>query len=128
MDPDGAMLAEPKELNKNGPHPYEVEGIGYDFDVTACDKRYVDRWYKSFDRPSFQMSRRLVREEGILCGGSAGAAFHCAVQAIRDFGFADDPTKRCVVLLADGVRNYMYNTPYFLQLVLFFTVIQVNST
>ena len=108
MDPDGAMLAEPKELNRNGRPFYEVEGIGYDFDETACDKRYVDRWYKSFDGPSCQMARRLIREEGIFCGGSAGAAFQYAVQAIRDFGLADDPTKRCVVFLADGVRNYMY--------------------
>ena len=108
VDPDGSSLALPRELNKNGSHFYEVEGIGYDFDVTTCEKRYVDRWYKSFDKPSLECARRLIREEGFLCGGSSGAAFHYAVQALRDFGLADDPSKRCVVLLPDGIRNYMY--------------------
>jgi len=30
--------------------------------------QYVDKWYKSSDKPSFQMARRMIREEGLLCG------------------------------------------------------------
>lgn len=50
------------------------------------------------------MSRRLIREEGLLCGGSSGAAMHAAVvEAKARLG----PGQRCVVLLPDSVRNYM---------------------
>ena len=41
-------------------------------------------------------------------GGSAGAAMAGALHAIRHYGFDKDPSKRCVVMLPDGVRNYMF--------------------
>lgn len=105
VDPEGSLLAEPSELNKTSVTRYEVEGTGYDFIPTVLDRKFVDKWYKSTDKPSFQMSRRLIREEGLLCGGSSGAAVYCAVQAIKDFGLKDG--HRCVVILPDSVRNYM---------------------
>ena len=43
------------------------------------------------------------REEGLLCGGSAGAAAAAAVRAAAQL----KEGQRCVVILADGVRNYM---------------------
>ena len=49
------------------------------------------------------MARRIVREEGLLCGGSCGSAM---VAALKEA----DSLKRgqnCVVLLPDGIRNYM---------------------
>ena len=49
------------------------------------------------------MARRLIKEEGLLCGGSSGASMHCAVQAAQDL----QPGQKCVVILPDGVRNYM---------------------
>lgn len=51
------------------------------------------------------MSRRLIREEGLLCGGSSGAAVHAAVKEAKRQGLGAG--KRCVVLLPDSVRNYM---------------------
>ena len=51
------------------------------------------------------MSRRLIREEGLLCGGSAGAAVHAAVAEAKRRRLG--PGDRCVVILADSVRNYM---------------------
>jgi len=47
---------------------YEVEGIGYDFVPTVCDVRVVDKWYKSGDKSSLNMARRLIKSEGLLCG------------------------------------------------------------
>uniref|UniRef100_A0A0B7B823 Cystathionine beta-synthase n=1 Tax=Arion vulgaris TaxID=1028688 RepID=A0A0B7B823_9EUPU len=105
VDPEGSILAEPESLNKNEVSFYEVEGIGYDFVPTVLSREYVDKWYKSMDKPSFLMSRRLIREEGLLCGGSSGSAMHCAVQAVKDFGLKKG--QRCVVILPDSVRNYM---------------------
>lgn len=106
VDPHGSILAQPEELNKT-PKPYAVEGIGYDFIPTVCDRHpsLIDRWYKVDDKPAFIMARRLIKEEGLLCGGSSGCAMHIAVQAAKDFGLTKD--HRVVVILPDGVRNYM---------------------
>ena len=51
------------------------------------------------------MSRRLIREEGLLCGGSCGSAVIGAMQAVKDYNLG--PDKRVVVILADSTRNYM---------------------
>lgn len=106
FDPHGSDLAEPASLNDNKPAKgYQIEGIGYDFNPRVCDKTLVDEWIKTSDEPSFPMSRRLIKEEGLLCGGSSGTAMHYALQYIKDNKIGKD--KRCVVLLPDGVRNYM---------------------
>jgi len=104
VDPLGSILAQPEELNKlDGSGFYEVEGIGYDFIPTVLDRSVVDKWYKSNDKDSLTMSRKLIREEGLLCGGSCGAAVSSAMLAAKDL----KEGQRCVVVLADGLRNYM---------------------
>jgi len=102
VDPVGSILAQPDSLNGEI-SSYKVEGIGYDFIPTVLERKYVDKWYKSSDRESFLMSRRLIKEEGLLCGGSSGSAVYWAVEAAKELG----PGQRCVVLCADSVRNYM---------------------
>ena len=67
VDPVGSILAQPDSLN-GAISSYKVEGIGYDFIPTVLERKYVDKWYKSSDRESFLMSRRLIKEEGLLCG------------------------------------------------------------
>ena len=47
--------------------------------------------------------QRLIREEGLLCGGSSGASMACAVEAAKRL----KKGQKCVALLPDGVRNYM---------------------
>lgn len=88
---------------------YEVEGIGYDFIPTVLDRSMVDKWIKSEDCESLRMARQLIRHESLLVGGSSGAAMWAAMEAIRQAGeqFWLDPKRRVVVLLPDGVRNYM---------------------
>jgi len=103
VDPMGSILAEPENLNRTDVTYYDVEGTGYDFIPTVLDRSVVDKWIKSRDHETFIMARRLIKEEGLLCGGSSGASMYCAVQAARDLG----PGQKCVVLLPDGVRNYM---------------------
>ncbi|NP_001014367.3 cystathionine beta-synthase b [Danio rerio] len=103
VDPEGSILAEPDELNKTDKTQYEVEGIGYDFIPTVLDRSVVDNWYKSNDEESFAMSRMLIREEGLLCGGSSGTAMSAAVNVAKEL----KEGQRCVVILPDSIRNYM---------------------
>jgi cystathionine beta-synthase len=98
VDPEGSILAGPGEIKS-----YKVEGIGYDFIPDVLDRRLVDRWIKSNDRDSFLVARQLIRQEGLLCGGSSGSAVWAAMQVCRDLG----PGKRVVVILADSIRNYL---------------------
>ena len=56
------------------PHTYVLEGIGEDFLPSTMDFQYVDDVVRVNDRECFQMTRRLVREEGLYIGGSCGAA------------------------------------------------------
>ncbi|XP_037102146.1 cystathionine beta-synthase-like [Syngnathus acus] len=103
VDPVGSCLAEPEELNKTDKTQYEVEGIGYDFIPTVLDRSVIDTWYKSNDEESFNMSRMLIRDEGLLCGGSSGTAMAAAVNVAQEL----KEGQRCVVILPDSVRNYM---------------------
>jgi cystathionine beta-synthase len=104
LDPHGSILAQPESLN-NGITSYKVEGIGYDFIPEALDRSTVDFWLKTNDRESFLMARRLIRYEGLLCGGSSGTAVAGAIQAIKDAKLPKG--SRVVIILPDSVRNYM---------------------
>ncbi|KAJ6637068.1 Cystathionine beta-synthase [Pseudolycoriella hygida] len=105
VDPEGSILAEPESLNKSDVSYYEIEGIGYDFLPTVLDRSVIDKWYKVNDKESLPMARRINAEEGILSGGSSGAAVSVALKAVKDFDLKEG--QRCVVILPDGIRNYM---------------------
>ena len=94
VDPHGSILAQPESLN-GAISSYAVEGIGYDFIPTVLERKLVDKWIKTSDIDSLRMSRRMIKEEGLLCGGSCGAAMWAACQAAQELG----PGQRCVVIL-----------------------------
>lgn len=97
-DPIGSILA-------GGTHvaTYMVEGIGYDFIPDVLDRSLVDSWVKTNDAQSFQLARRLISEEGLLCGGSSGSTLAAALQMAPQLKSGAN----CVIILADGVRNYL---------------------
>ncbi|VEN40179.1 unnamed protein product [Callosobruchus maculatus] len=102
-DPEGSVMALPESLNKTDVTFYEVEGIGYDFIPTVLDRSVVDLWIKTNDKESLPLARRLIREEGLLCGSSCGAALSATLKAAKDLPAG----KRVVILFADGIRNYI---------------------
>ena len=83
--------------------PYLVEGVGEDFWPQAYDPAIADRIVAVSDADSFDMTRRLAREEGLLVGGSCGMAAVAALRVAAEAG----PDALIVVLLPDGGRGYM---------------------
>ncbi|HSB89305.1 MAG TPA: cystathionine beta-synthase [Anaerolineales bacterium] len=107
VDPVGSILAEawkrggsPAGLEA---FPYKVEGIGEDFIPSTLDLSLVDEVVVVDDAQSFLWTRRLVREEGIFCGGSSGAALAGAVAYARGL----EPDRLVVVLLPDSGSRYL---------------------
>jgi cystathionine beta-synthase len=104
-DPVGSIIAEYIKTGKMGQaHPYKVEGIGEDFIPSIYDFSVIDDAVTVGDKESFLMARRLVREEGIFCGGSSGTAVVAALHYALDHKLG--PDKLVVVMLPDsGTRN-----------------------
>jgi len=103
VDPEGSILAGPSDVKS-----YKVEGIGYDFIPEVLDRDLIDRWFKSTDVDSFRVARQLIRQEGLLCGGSSGTAAWAAIEVAKQMKPKADGSKpRIVVILPDSVRNYM---------------------
>jgi len=98
VDPEGSILAGPGPVRS-----YKVEGIGYDFVPEVLDRSLVDRWIKSNDGDSFRVARQLIRQEGLLCGGSCGSAVWAALKVAEDL----PPGSKVLTILPDSIRNYM---------------------
>lgn len=97
-DPEGSLLAGPEEIK-----PYHVEGIGYDFIPDVLDRDLVDTWVKTNDAESFKYARQLMKDEGLLVGGSSGTAIMAMLQQAKSL----KQGQNCVVILPDGIRNYL---------------------
>lgn len=83
--------------------PYKVEGIGEDFIPGTINLDIIDEMVVCSDRDAFVTTRHLCREEGILAGGSGGAAVYGALQVARRY----DENTNIVVILPDGGRSYL---------------------
>jgi cystathionine beta-synthase len=103
-DPIGSLYYDYFKTGKlTEAHSYKVEGFGEDFLPTTMHFDYVDEVVRVSDKECFDMTRRLVREEGIYTGGSSGGAL---VAAIKYAEHVDKPM-RIVVIMCDSASRYL---------------------
>ncbi len=106
VDPIGSILFDlHRGKTETTAESYKVEGIGEDFLPSTTDLSVINDVVQVGDRDSFLMTRRLVREEGIFCGGSSGAAVWGALRFARENRLSQEHVM--VVLLPDTGSRYL---------------------
>ncbi len=101
----GAILVESEGSVLGGGEaaPHRVEGIGNSFFPKTLDRDLIDEVVAVTDRDAFQTAARLARREGILVGGSSGAAAFAAARVAERLGAG----RRVVTLFTDIAERYL---------------------
>lgn len=106
VDVEGSVFTEYfRSGKKTKSSPYLLEGLGDEFIVGCVDFSVIDEMIQVSDREAFLNARRLVREEGILGGGSSGAA----LRAVTDLAGRLGRPARIVTVFPDGASRYLSN-------------------
>src|SRR5213080_801515 len=103
VDPEGSIFFSRYHGTQEEPHQYRLEGIGEDFMPKTMNMKVVDDVITVSDQDAFKLTRRLAREEGILVGGSGGAAVFAALKVAEVMS----KEQTVVTLFADSGRNYL---------------------
>jgi cystathionine beta-synthase len=105
VDPIGSLYYEYVKTGRlTKPFSYYVEGIGEDFLPGTMNLKIIDTIVRVDDKECFLLTREMVRQEGIFCGGSSGAAVAGAIRYAEQLG---DEKKNIVVLLPDSAQKYL---------------------
>jgi cystathionine beta-synthase len=103
-DPVGSLYYEKIKFNRLGDaKPYVVEGIGEDIFPGTMDLKCVDDILQVTDRDSFIMTRKMARMEGLMAGGSCGAAVWAGLEYAKKLSEKD----YMVILLPDTGMRYL---------------------
>ncbi len=104
VDPVGSIFHDyfyKKEMVK--PAPYLVEGLGDEFIIGTVDFDNIDEVFQVSDKDSFSHARRLVREEGVMGGGSSGSALCAVLRLARSL----ERPARIVTVFPDSASRYL---------------------
>jgi cysteine synthase A len=107
-----AIAVEPKDspvLSGGKPGPHKIQGIGAGFVPDVLNTRIIDEIIQVTNDDAFQTARRLAKEEGLLCGISAGANAWAALEVSRR---TENRGKLIVFILCDTGERYL-STPLF---------------
>ncbi|MCL1894598.1 MAG: cysteine synthase family protein [Holophagaceae bacterium] len=104
VDVEGSVFTEYFKTGTVGtPHPYLLEGLGDEFIIGTADFSVIDEMIQVSDRTAFLAARELARREGLLVGGSSGAAIYATLEIARRYG-AD---ANIVTLFPDSASRYL---------------------
>jgi cysteine synthase len=107
-----AIAVEPENspvIAGGAPGPHKIQGIGAGFVPEVLDTKLLDGTINVSDQAAFEMSRRLAKEEGILCGISSGANVWAALEYARR---PENAGKMIVAIIPSFGERYL-NTDLF---------------
>jgi cysteine synthase A len=99
VEPDASPV-----LSGGAPGKHGIQGIGAGFIPAVLNRSILDEIIRVKDQDAGEISRRLAREEGILCGISGGAAMWAALEVARR---TDGAGKTVVTLIPDTGERYL---------------------
>lgn len=96
-------------LSGGNPGPHKIQGIGAGFVPDTLSLDVLDEIIKVKDKDAFEMSMKLAKQEGILCGISSGANAFASIEVAKRLGKG----KRVVTVLPDTGERYLSMHKYF---------------
>lgn len=106
VEPDASPV-----LSGGTPGPHAIQGIGAGFIPEILDTSVIDEIIRVTNEDALAMARRLMKEEGIMCGISSGANAYAALQLANR---PENKGKRIVFIVCDTAERYL-STPLFTQ-------------
>jgi cysteine synthase A len=105
-----AVAVEPEAspvLSGGKPGPHKIQGIGAGFVPDILNRDIIDEIIRVQDQDALAMARRLIREEGLFCGISAGAAVFAALTVANR---KENQGKTIVTIIPDTAERYLSTT------------------